>query len=129
MELIPIRSASSKNSRIWNALFDAFHYLRSGPLCGAQLRYLVWSERFGWLGGLSFSASAWRVRCRDEFIGWSEEARKHTLQRVVNNSRFLIPPMVKVPGLASHVLAQCCRRLADDWQQRYSYRPVCWRPL
>jgi hypothetical protein len=43
---------------------------------------------------------------------------------VVNNSRFLIPPMVKVPGLASHVLAQCCKRLADDWQERYSYRPV-----
>ena len=124
VQLIPIRSASSKNSRIWNALFDSFHYLRRGPLCGAQLRYLVWSERFGWLGGLSFSASAWRVRCRDEFIGWSEEARKHTLQLVVNNSRFLIAPRVKVPGLASHVLAQCCRRLADDWQERYSYRPV-----
>jgi hypothetical protein len=124
VELIPIHSASSKNSRIWNALFDSFHYLRSGPLCGAQLRYLVWSKRFGWLGGLSFSASAWRVRCRDEFIGWSEDARQHTLQRVVNNSRFLIVPMVKVPGLASHILAQCCKRLADDWQQRYSYRPV-----
>jgi hypothetical protein len=124
VQLIPIRSASSKNSRIWNALLDSYHYLRSGPLCGAQLRYLVWSERFGWLGGLSFSASAWRVRCRDEFIGWSENARKHTLQLVVNNSRFLIAPMVKVPGLASHVLAQCCKRLADDWQQRYSYRPV-----
>lgn len=124
VDLVPIHSAASKNSRIWNALFDAFHYLRSGPLCGAQLRYLVFSERFGYLGGLSFSASAWRVRCRDEFIGWGEEARKHNLQRVVNNSRFLIAPMVKVPGLASHVLAQCCKRLAEDWQQRYSYRPV-----
>jgi len=123
VDLVPIHSASSKNSRIWNALFDAFHYLRSGPLCGAQLRYLVFSERFGYLGGLSFSASAWRVRCRDEFIGWGEEARKHNLQQVVNNSRFLIVPMVKVPGLASHVLAQCCKRLAEDWQQRYSYRP------
>lgn len=124
VELIPIRSATSKNSRIWNALFDSFHYLRSGPLCGAQLRYLVFSERFGWLGGLSFSASAWRIRCRDQFIGWSEDARRSTLQLVVNNSRFLILPKVKVPGLASHVLAACVKRLADDWQQRYSYRPV-----
>jgi hypothetical protein len=124
VDLVPIHSASSKNSRIWNALFDSFHYLRSGPLCGAQLRYLVFSERFGYLGGLSFSASAWRVRCRDEFIGWGEEARKANLQQVVNNSRFLIVPMVKVPGLASHVLAQCCKRLAEDWQQRYSYRPL-----
>lgn len=124
VQLLPITSATSKNSRIWNALFDSFHYLRSGPLCGAQLRYLVWSERFGWLGGLAFSASAWRIRCRDEFVGWSEEARRSTLQLVVNNSRFLILPKVKVPGLASHVLAECGKRLADDWEQRYCYRPV-----
>lgn len=124
VDLIPIRSSSSKNSRIWNALFDSYHYLGSGPLCGAQLRYLVFSSRFGWLGGLSFSASAWRLRRRDEFIGWSEDARQHNLQLVVNNSRFLILPKVKVPGLASHVLAQCGKRLADDWQERYSYRSV-----
>lgn len=124
VQLIPIRSASSKNSQIWNALFDTHHYLKSGPLCGAQLRYLVWHQSFGWLGGLSFSASAWRIRCRDEFIGWGEEARKYTQQRVVNNSRFLILPTVKVPDLASHVLAECCKRLTDDWQERYSYRPV-----
>lgn len=122
--VVPITTASSKNSRIWNALLDSYHYLKSGPLCGAQLRYLIWSERYGWLGGLSFSAAAWAVRCRDEFIGWSEEARSHTLQFVVNNSRFLIVPTVKVAGLASHVLAMCARRLADDWQKRYSYRPV-----
>lgn len=124
VELVPITSAVSKNSRTWNALLDAYHYLGRGPLCGAQIRYLIWSEHFGWLGGLSFSASAWRVGCRDAFIGWSEDARKHNLQRVVNNSRFLIAPMVKVPQLASHVLAQCAKRLCDDWQQRYSYRPV-----
>ena len=124
VELIPVRRATGKNSRIWNALFDSFHYLGSGPLCGAQLRYLIFSERFGWLGGLSFSASAWRIRCRDEFIGWSEDARRSTLQLVVSNSRFLILPKVEVPGLASHVLGRCCKRLADDWQERYSYRPV-----
>jgi hypothetical protein len=124
VELIPIRSATSKNSRIWNSLLDSYHYLSSGPLCGAQLRYLVWSVRFGPLGGLSFSASAWRVRCRDSYISWADEARGHNQQLVVNNSRFLILPMVKVPDLASHVLAQCSKRLADDWQERYSYRPA-----
>lgn len=124
VELIPIHSASSKNSRIWNTLFDKYHYLGAGPLCGAQLRYLIYSACFGWLGGLSFSASAWRLNKRDEFIGWSEQARQQNLQLVVNNSRFLILPTVKVPGLASHVLAQCSKRLSDDWQNRYSYRPV-----
>jgi hypothetical protein len=105
-------------------LLDRHHYLGSGPLCGAQIRYLIWSERLGWLGGLSFSASAWQVRARDEHIGWNEETQKHNRQLVVNNSRFLIPPHVKVPNLASHVLSCCSKRLADDWQARYGYRPV-----
>lgn len=43
---------------------------------------------------------------------------------MVNNSRFLIFPGVKVPNLASYVLGQLARRVADDWQQRWGYRPV-----
>jgi len=124
IELIPIHSATSKNSRIWNSLLDSYHYLGSGPLCGALLRYLVWSVRFDPGGGLGISASAWRVGCLDRFIRWTDEARQHNQQLVVNNSRFLILPTTKVPDLASHVLAQCCKRLANDWQERYSYRPV-----
>ena len=124
IELLPVYSLTSENSRIWRDLFDSYHYLGSGQLCGAQLRYLIWSQRFGWLGGLSFSASAFKLRCRDEFISWGEEAHSHNLQKVVCNSRFLIVPTIKVPGLASHVLSQCCKRLADDWEKYYSYRPV-----
>lgn len=123
IEYIIVRGAT-ENSRIWNTLMDRHHYLGSGPLCGAQLRYLVFSERFGWVGALSFSASAWQVRARDEYIGWNEAAQKQNLQLVVNNSRFLILPQVKVANLASHVLACCARRLADDWQTFYGYRPV-----
>jgi hypothetical protein len=43
---------------------------------------------------------------------------------MVNNSRFLILPWVNVPNLASHVLGQLARRLADDWEQRWDFRPV-----
>ncbi len=46
------------------------------------------------------------------------------INRVVNNSRFLIPPMVKVKGLASYVLAMATAQLADDWDARYAYRSV-----
>lgn len=120
--LVPV--ISSVQSGLWRSLLDAHHYLRSGPLCGAQLRYLIHSARYGWLGGLSFSACARRVECRDAWIGWTEEARKRNHPWVVNNSRFLIAPTVKVKSLASHVLAKCQARLADDWEARYGYRPV-----
>ncbi len=119
-----VRVGTGAHSALWRALLDAHHYLRSGPLCGAQLRYLVRSERYGWLGGLSYSACARRVESRDRYIGWSEAARRRHHRRVVNNSRFLIVPTVKVKCLASFVLARCQARLAADWDAAYGYRPV-----
>jgi hypothetical protein len=42
----------------------------------------------------------------------------------VNNARFLILPWVHCRNLASRLLSLGTRRLADDWQYRYGYRPV-----
>lgn len=124
VELVRIGSADSEASRVWRDLMDRHHYLGSGPLCGAQLRYLIRSETHGWLGGLAFSAAAWRVRARDEWIGWDTEAREQNLQRVVCNSRFLILPHVQVPHLASHVLGLVLERLGEDFRHRYGYEPL-----
>ena len=88
------------------------------------MRYLIRSERLGYLGGLAFSAPAWRVAARDRWIGWDEATRRQRLQRIVGNSRFLIAPQVKVKQPASHVLAQAVRRLPDDWWAKYATRPV-----
>jgi hypothetical protein len=124
VDLVLIGSADSEASRVWNMLMDRHHYLGSGPLCGAQLRYLIRSQEHGWLGGLSFSAAAWRVRSRDEWIGWSDAAREQNLSRVVCNSRFLVLPHVQVPHLASHVLGLALGRLAADFRDRYGSEPL-----
>jgi len=122
--VVPVTSRYSPASRIWTELMQAYHYLGAGPLCGAQLRYLVRSARYGWLGALSFSAAAGRLKSRDTWIGWSERARRANLEKVVGNSRFMLAPSVQVANLASHVLAISVRRLAQDWRARYGYEPV-----
>jgi len=124
IEIILVANRYSKASRIWRGLMEEYHYLGGGPLCGAQLRYLIWSAGYGWLGGLSFSAATWRLKDRDEWIGWREAARRANLPKVVCNSRFLILPTVQVVNLASYVLSLCGRRLRDDWLDRYGYEPV-----
>jgi hypothetical protein len=121
IEIIPVRGKPELQR--WTAMMDAHHYLTAGPLCGAQLRYWIRCP-LGILGGLSYSACALRVTCRDDWIGWTEDARKRNQALVVNNSRFLIAPTVKVPNLASHALARAQARLADDWEKAYAYRPV-----
>ncbi len=124
VDLVPISSRYSKESATWKAMMEHFHYLGSGPLCGAQIRYLVRSESHEVLGGLSFSSATLRLSNRDEWIGWSEAARRENLRQVVCNSRFLIAPSVEVPNLASHVLGLAAKRLPEDWKKRYRYAPV-----
>jgi len=51
----------------------------------------------------------------DAFIGWDRPTRERSLQRLTNNTRFLIPAWVQVPHLASHVLGLIVRRIRADW--------------
>lgn len=110
-------------SRLWNGLIARHHYLGYTPLVGAQSRYLIrWQG--GVLGCLGFGAAAWKVADRDRWIGWSVEAREQNLARVLNNSRFLILPWVRVKNLASRTLAMAARRVGNDFEARYGVRPV-----
>jgi len=122
VDLVPVEGKNRPLSRCWNDLMEGYHYLGAGPLCGAQVRYLVESSVYGWIGGLAFSAAAWRVAPRDGWIGWSEQARQSNLNKVLCNSRFLLVP--RVAHLASHVLSLCARRVVQDWVQRYGVRPI-----
>ena len=123
IELVAITAADDGElSKLWNDLVTAHHYLGYTPLVGAQMRYLVRSEHQGWVGALGFAAAARRLRARENFIGWSERARRAALKLVVNNVRFLM--VARVHNLASHVLAKATRQLPREWQERYGYTPV-----
>lgn len=116
-------AGGTAGSRQWNGLMQAWHPLGSGPLCGAQLRYLIVSRRLGVIGGLSVSAPARRLSARDAWLGWSDGKRGAQLEGIVCNSRFLIMPGVAVKNLASHALGLLVRRIAADWRQRYGISP------
>src|SRR6266481_3453503 len=45
---------------------------------------------------LLFGAAAWRCAARDRYLNWSESEHLVGLQRIANNSRFLILPHVLV---------------------------------
>jgi hypothetical protein len=112
-----------KDSFLWNELVERYHYLGYEPLPGAQIRYLVrWGPDH--LAALGFGAAAWKVAPRDSFIGWSPQERQRNLRLIVNNARFLILPWIEARNLASRILSLAAKRLAQDWQIRYGYKPV-----
>ena len=69
------------------------------------------------------------MAAREEWIGWSDDERTRNLQLIVNHSRFLIPPWVRVKGLASKILGRCARQLPADWEKLYGYRPLLLETL
>ena len=109
---------------LFRELVDRYHYLGYSNPFGARLRYLIKSGREEILGCLQFTSPAWKVSARDRWIGWTTARREANLQQVVQNSRFLILPWVKVSHLASHVLGQAARRLPSDWWRMYGIRPM-----
>ncbi|MBI4737075.1 MAG: IS701 family transposase, partial [candidate division NC10 bacterium] len=107
---------------LWDQLVHGYHYLGYRKLFGHRLKYLAFLEGRP-VAALSFSAPARTLRVRDQWIGWSAAQRQAHLDRVVNNSRFLILPWVEIKNLASHVLAQTLAHLSRDWEARFGMRP------
>jgi hypothetical protein len=115
-------------SRRWREQVERYHYLGCCVPFGAHLRYWV-RNRDRELACLLWTSPAWRMQARDAWIGWSDEQRERNLQWIVNNGRFLVLPWVRVPGLASKILALSARRIPHDWQARYGVRPLLLETL
>ncbi len=119
IRVVPVQSA--EYTGLFRGLLQKHHYLGySGPV-GENLQYLVFDRYERPLACLLFGAPAWRVDCRDRFIGWDNQARTQGLSRIANNMRFLILPWVQVEHLASHLLGQVRHRLCTDWQEKYAH--------
>jgi len=108
---------------LWNEYLSRYHYLGYKKPFGCWLRYFIDSRR-GTLGCLLFQGAAKALRARDEWIGWTKNQRLRNLGWVINNSRFLIFPWVKIKNIGSHSLGQVLRRISNDWQDRWGYSPV-----
>lgn len=117
LELVEGRIARRSVSQ----LLMQHHYLGYSGAVGENVQYLARDAQGRELAVMVFGAAAWKVAARDRFIGWSVEQRTAGLGWIVNQQRFLILPWVRVPHLASHLLALALRRLSSDWQSRYGH--------
>ncbi len=106
---------------LWQTLLQGYHYLGFSTRVGKNLSYLALDSSDRPVAALLFGAAAWKVAGRDDFIGWTPAQRSENLDLIANNTRFLIPPWVRVPHLASHILAAAARRVSDDWQRKYGH--------
>lgn len=117
------RVSDPQQIQLWNEYIERYHPLGYKRPFGNWLRYFLFAEGEP-LGCLLISGAAKTLHHRDHWIGWRVAERRRNLPWIINNSRYLIFPWVQISCLASHALGQLARRVAQDWEARWGYRPV-----
>ena len=114
---------------LFKDLLARYHYLGYAMPFGARIQYLVYVNRprREVVGCLQFSSPAWRMKARDQWIGWGDKRRGEGLQKVVNNSRFLV--LASIRNLASAMLGCALRHLKSDWERQYGVSPLLLETL
>ena len=105
---------------LFNNLIEQYHPLRYIQPVGEHLKYTVYGCGRP-IACLAWSSAPRHLGARDRYLGWNAEARRRNLRYLAYNPRFLVAPWVRVQHLASHILGQMARRIADDWQQVYGH--------
>lgn len=119
LEIRLVRRAEGED--LFARLLKEHHYLSYSRPVGEHLKYLVLAGSRP-IACLSWNSAPLKLDLRDAFVGAPKEAYRHGLNRIAYNSRYLILPWVKVPHLASHLLARIARRIGDDWEALYHHR-------
>ena len=123
-EIAPVRlekiQAGSPAAKRWAYYLDRYHYL-GFRVVGENVGYLACDRQERDVGCLLFGAAAWRCAPRDRRLGWNCQERQERLGSVVNNTRLLILPWLRVAHLASHLLGRVARRIDADWRLSYGH--------
>jgi hypothetical protein len=78
-----------------------------------------------WAGLLAWGAASYRLKDRDEWIGWTHAQRIERLKLVVQNRRFLLLGEKRAhPNRASQVLGAAVRVLCEQWREQFDYEPL-----
>jgi hypothetical protein len=117
---VQIRLLQPEERERFDQLMGEQHYLGNAQLVGEQVRYVA-EYQGQWVGLVAWSAGAYRLKLREEWIGWNPAQKKRRLSLVANNSRFLILEGWHQPNLASRLMKLCLQRLSQDWADLYGH--------
>jgi len=105
---------------LFNWLVESEHYLGYTQPVGENVKFMVFAglrpvALFAW------SSAARHLAPRDKYLGWTPDLRRQNIRFVAYQTRYLIPGWVRVPHLASHLLARMTGMLSEEWEKIYGH--------
>lgn len=120
LDTLVVRPIERDEFEGWRLHMERYHYLGYRPIVGEHLHYAAFLGD-ALVALLGWGSAALRAPLREKYVGWNEEAKNKRLHLVADNVRFLVLPWVRVPHLASKILAANLRRLCADWQAKWGH--------
>ena len=115
---------TKKDIERFTKLAKKFHYMGEGCPAGDTLRMVVVADG-EWIALLLWGSACYRLKLRDEFIGWTGQQRAARQKLVVQNRRFvLLTQPGEHPNLASRILGKVVRELPSLWLEAFGYEPL-----
>lgn len=111
------------SEKIWNELVEKYHYRGHKVIVGQCIKYLIYADDC-LAGAIAFSSPTWNLEARDRLLAGLGMDISTIRNCVINNSRFLILPQIKIENFASHVLSQATKQVLNDWSWYYSTVPM-----
>ena len=119
LEEVTIRLATEADQPRFDQYLAKEHYLKNPTAVGRVLRYIA-EYQGQWVAIIVFSSSAYHLKARDRWLGWSPRQVQERRHWLAQNSRFLVLAETgRWPNLASRVLKLAYQRLPGDWQERF----------
>lgn len=92
---------------------------------GGETMRLVAEEDGEWAALFVWGSGCYRLKPRDEYVGWTAPVRAERQKLVVCNRRFtVLAARGERPNLASRALALAARELPRLWLAEFGYRPL-----
>jgi hypothetical protein len=111
----------AKEYKLFNSIVQSYHYQGYQIIVGKFLKYIAYIDNLA-VACLGWGSGVWSCAPRDQWIGWDKQTKDKNLNRIVNNTRFLILPWIKIKYLASHLLSLSVKIVPQDWLRRYGER-------
>jgi len=117
---VQVRLIQSDEREKFDQILTEGHYLHRAEFVGEQLRYVA-EYQGQWVALVVWSAAAYKLKLREQWIGWTDRQKRRRLPLVVNQSRWFIPEPFHIPNLASRVMKLNLERLSLDWERAYHH--------
>jgi hypothetical protein len=116
--------STKKDVARFTKLAREFHYMGEGCPAGDTLRMVVLADG-EWIALLLWGSACYRLKHRDEWIGWTDQQRAARQKLIVQNRRFvLLTQPGEYPNLASRILGKVIRELPALRIKAFGYEPL-----